>query len=200
MGDIREKKAALVKQIAIHLSLLLGEEWEPATKKDWCRSMVINENGARIFIRTDGDGDRLRVTGEYPGDHLPWGTDKPYITIAARRGADAIAKNIQRRFLPQYLPMFEKNMVMKVADERFQAQEEAAHESLREILGADRVFDGSIRFTGPGDSRGSMSISGGSVTLELRSLSFECARSVACSLVADRDKALAIQTERDSHT
>ena len=71
----------------------------------------------------------------------------------------------------------------------------AMQKELCEILGGERVFDKSIRFTGPGGSRGSMTVSGGSVTLELGSLSFKAAQKLARSLIFDRDKELARQRE-----
>lgn len=179
-----EEQQILVRDIATHLAMLLID-WKPLTGEHSRRAKVVRKDSAEIWIRIDGD--RIRTSGLYPGNHLPWGTDYAYITTAMSRGAETIARDIQRRFLPKYLPLFERNMRMKAADEEYQCLEEAVKKALCEILGGERVFDKSIQFTGPGGSHGSMTVSGSSVTLELRSLGFEDAKSIARFLVDRRN-------------
>ena len=186
---------ALTKEIAGHL----GGPWVYGGQGTYSwQAKIVQSNDAEICIKATGVSDyrRLFVAGIYPGNHLPFGTEHPRITVAVSRGAEAIAKDIERRFLPQYLPLFEQNMQAKADDEEFRRKETAARDSLAEALDGEIVFDHSIRFAGPDNSYGTMTVGGDTVTVELRSLGVESAKRLAHFLLIDRSKAAAMTANR----
>lgn len=53
-----------------------------------------------------GLGIRLEVSGTYDLNAYIRAEDKPRITLSVKKGAEAIAKDVQRRFLPKYEAVF----------------------------------------------------------------------------------------------
>ena len=114
----QELREELAPQIAAALSNLLAQTWahKPPPDRDWY-TYITGPRGCGIHASVDShNGGRLAIIGLWPdpirdtrGTHTfyPY-KDRPRITVAFGRGAQAIAKDITRRFLPKYLPMWEQ--------------------------------------------------------------------------------------------
>lgn len=181
----------LTKEVAQYL----GKPWVYGGKGTytWQAKIVRNDN-AEIGTKATGPADnrRIVVTGTYPGNHLPFSTERPRITAAVGRGAEMIAKDIVRRFLPKYLALFEQNMKAKAESEEFHRNEEKARISLCEAVRGKIAFDNSIRFNGPNKNcYGKIEVHswGDHATIELKNIDFMAAHRLAKFLMADRTKA-----------
>jgi len=166
----------LTREIAEHL----GRSWKPITTEDGRRSKIVQQkSGAEIWIRGEdpyGIGlARVAISGLYPGNHLPWGTEYPHITAAVSRGPEAIAKDIERRFLPRYLPLFEQNMKAKAEDEERERKKWAYTEAFIKALDGELAFDQTVRFKGPANCYGNIRVNGDTVDLRLTSLDLDTA-------------------------
>jgi hypothetical protein len=183
----RERKArelelqVLAEATALHL----GKPWEyqkPPHDCGWIGRIV---NGkAEIHLRRNVD--RVTVRGRYPGDNLPWSTKPLKITVAWHRGADALAKEIRRRFLPTYLVLYGQSQKAQREDEARLKQEDETKAKLLDSLSGTLHRGRAIHFSGPGDSRGTAEVSGGSVRFELRGMSHEDACWLAAILQQHR--------------
>jgi len=82
---------------------------------------LVRADGAGIHIKGNGynyeESQRLEITGKWPAQIRIDGNlysfypsyrnrDNPRITVAKARSNAAIAKDIERRFLPKYLPLY----------------------------------------------------------------------------------------------
>lgn len=125
--ELRDK---LAPQIAAALSKLLAQAWvhKPPREGYWY-TYIIGPGGCGIHVGLDRG--RLNIAGQWPepiidgcGAHTfyPY-QDRPLITVGFSRGAQAIAKDISRRFLPKYLPMWEQ-MVQQRLDHIDQGKRE----------------------------------------------------------------------------
>lgn len=132
----QELQQELAPQIAATLSDLLGQTWTHAPPPERCWYTYITGPGGcgiHVSLDTRNSGGRLNITSQWPeqindgrGTHsfYPY-QDRPHITVGFGRGAQAIAKDIARRFLPKYLPMWEQMLQRRAAymDERKREQE-----------------------------------------------------------------------------
>src|SRR4029077_333144 len=100
----------------------------------------------------------------------------PEISVSGERGAQAIAKEIKRRFLPAYLPLLAKAIARRVEANTYEDKTRANLAMLAEIVGARLPEDHgrtTTYFTG-----GDIQVSGDSITLKLSSLSVEQAKQI----------------------
>ena len=70
-------------------------------------------------------------------------TKAPCITCAASRGAEAIAKDIERRFLPQYLPLYEQQAERMIAT----LESAAYRRDILDRLNATGFMQGTVHLT-----------------------------------------------------
>lgn len=134
----------LAQGIASHLD---GWEAQPFEENN-NRAHITHETGATFGITIDAYGkkDRVEVYGIYP--HYPYrkngnanrgyplsGVDTPRITCALSRGPEAIAKDIERRFLNKYIRCYELAVERIAQDEEYQNDQEACISRLADILG-----------------------------------------------------------------
>ncbi len=103
----------VVKAIARVLGWLFDATWDG---ENLTTARLVGPDGARIHIRVStydyrpDDGSRLEISGSYP-HHPRYGSfsrEYPSITVAASKEPQVIARDIQRRFLPKYLPLYQK--------------------------------------------------------------------------------------------
>jgi len=155
LQEHRERLAALVQGIASHLD---GWEALPIGEQRG-RAYIEHETGAKFGITLDayGNKERVEVYGTYP--HYPHrkngkgnrgyvlsGEDTPRITCALSREAEAIAKDITRRFLGEHIRCHELAVERIARDERYQDDQEAIMLSLADILGEKVGNHGNIYY------------------------------------------------------
>lgn len=111
-SDIRP----LAREIARHF----GQGWTmEEAPPDWgeqvrTRAYLVHEDGRRIMLLAHwGPGGKMHVCGDYGEDNgrrvypkdvgaIRWDEEAPAINVSPHRGAEAVAKDIARRFLPRY--------------------------------------------------------------------------------------------------
>ena len=102
------------------------DSWQVSNSQPTSNIQLDGPAGAGLYLRTPyWEKDRVVVGARWPtadvnGQHEtfqpyfssygPNPTKPPRITCAIARGAEAIAKDIERRFLPQYLPLYEQQV------------------------------------------------------------------------------------------
>lgn len=113
--DNKKQLHRLAAEVAHHL----GEEWSaPGSQKHNYVVCLDGPNAARIAARIADPGGkqaRVEIWGAWPGVRTASGSlkrfaphgEKYQITCAISRGAEAIAKDIQRRLLPDFLPRWD---------------------------------------------------------------------------------------------
>jgi hypothetical protein len=106
--------ATFSRRIADHLP---GWNWQQHDKVYFQDSlqMLAGSEGAKIDLHFDKQHGRICIGGVYPidGNGVYPGNDKDRptdITVSARREPIAIAREIQRRFLPAYLAAYRKGL------------------------------------------------------------------------------------------
>jgi len=95
-------------------------EWEVEIKPvgfDRAHPQMTAPNGARVYFNLQGKGDntmqgKIWVSGFYPQHNGFYHSDaKPenrvHIGVSLHRGAEVLAKEIKRRFLPDYLSLYD---------------------------------------------------------------------------------------------
>jgi hypothetical protein len=151
---------------------------------------IIGPNEAELSIRIETYGSRkgrIEISGNFHIgrgrefiDVREWnGSERsklPEISVSGERGAQAIAKEIKRRFLPEYLPLLAKAIARRNEANSYEDKTRANLATLAEIAGA-RVPEERGRtttyFTG-----GDIQVCGDSITLKLSSLSVEQAKQI----------------------
>jgi len=94
-----------IRPIATAVVETLGERWT-LEEQDYSTGLtLVNDTGARLFMRINWrDESRVVISGEYPKQ--PMYTHSPVsheITVARTKSGKAIAGDILRRLLPEYL-------------------------------------------------------------------------------------------------
>jgi hypothetical protein len=172
--------SAVVQQVALHL----GPPWkfnQLGEPSHW-RFEIIDGQGRSLVFCHDTRADRFRIGGAFPRDWpRPHSGDYRNIGISAARSPKAIAADVSRRLLPQYLAAFEQ-AAQRHREERV---EEERLELVQQALA--RVTGGRVVSHGQRSGRGAVFFEGGKaevwsfgrVDLELRDLTPETAIQIA---------------------
>ena len=123
--------------IATHLSAQSGYTWtlEVQDSEHWHR--LHGPDGACINLhRVWNHAERLRIKGVFPQgpnreDCLPYPTKLPAITVARARGAEAISRDIVRRFLPPYTELLQQAQARKA---QLEADDAAQHALMARLV------------------------------------------------------------------
>ena len=142
-----------IRQIGGFVATALGEAWKVDTSAEFNHAVSIKraDDGASVFLRIGPYGPRngrLIISGEYPGTYDQHRVDRHEITVAADKDPGKIARDIERRLLPDYLPDLEKVRERIAADERAATTRAAALAALGEV-GANET-NGRIYISLPG--------------------------------------------------
>lgn len=143
------KLRALTAAIAKHL-----EGFRPDGREDLGHMGQMTHPDGRcinLFMRGYGaDAGRAEVTGDYPKDRQgsyqgprEWGVigykeDLPRISVNASRDPEAIAKDIARRFLPEYSRLYAACLVKKTEREEYRDDKKQQAEQILAALGKKR--------------------------------------------------------------
>jgi hypothetical protein len=140
----------LAQKIARYLD---GWTWKKPCREESQRywQTLAGPDGAQLHLGYDDHRGRLEIGGVYPRDGssiYPWNDqDRPGdITISARRDPQAIAKDIQRRFLPAYLAAYLKGLEMLHKAKAYQDAKKELAARLAALCGADLDRNG-VEFT-----------------------------------------------------
>jgi hypothetical protein len=115
----------------------------------------------------------------------------PEISVSGTRGAAAIAKEIKRRFLPEYFPLLQKAIDKRDAANSYEDNTRANLTALAAIVNAsvpterDRT---TASFYHNDKAYGDIQVSGDSVTLKLSSLTMKQAQSILAMLTEKADQ------------
>lgn len=117
-----------------NVGMQLGPEWTVSESEmfSWrTDAHIARADGASVYLSIDKG--RITVGGIYPtGGHV---LHRPKdISVAVTRGAVAIAQEITRRFLPAYLPVYQRACEQAEATKVFEAGRRQALEALATIL------------------------------------------------------------------
>lgn len=122
----RAKRILFVKALAVEL----GATVDPIEHENDAWGHRITLEGRKMFLRFDRNGisdtspDRIEISGSWPSYTLPGGgprictprdcgaisynSKSPEISCNPERGANAIAKDMRRRFLPEFERLYDK--------------------------------------------------------------------------------------------
>lgn len=181
----------IAKQVA---SFLPGWTWRGPLYEhtEDTHAVIRNAEGAEVTISGNGwtrDGRLTISAGRWPkskkGDefapsrHGNSGDEAPSITVAETRSAKEIAREVERRFLPDYLPLYAKMVERRDLTDVRQDSTKTASEKLAKIVGgkvqgSDRG-DGEVQWFHDDDTYGdAKSHDGGQDwTLSIHGLSYE---------------------------
>lgn len=134
---------ALVGQILPHMP-----PWYVDHGHDFYNVKVIHPDMPEAALWFGYERKRLTLSGGYPDGHLPYG-ETPHISVSAERSPESIAKDIHRRFLPQYLALFAQCLKEKAECEANIAHTNAVLDELGSLVGrkpryVDKSRDGSL--------------------------------------------------------
>ena len=201
-----------LQEFTRQVAMAMGFEWTYAPPKNledptkW--GQITGPDGCAIRMNGDGwnweNSDRLRVWGTWPEsirrqDGQRWDF-QPYrdnrvqeITCAISRGPRAIAGDILRRYVPEYLVQWQEQVEHRDKALREEAEVAAAYEELGEALNvqpSNHGCDGASRVRLPyssGDPYGEFKVSaygGLHVKIEADNLPMETALQIARLLAA----------------
>jgi hypothetical protein len=164
MGTSREDYAALlpvVQEIALQLTAKTKSEWTLRKNEEPEPYFHLLSGNAHLLISTEyGKPERLVIDGNKPrgkdnqyvhayeqgADGRGWNEVKySSITVATKRGAETIAKEIISRFLPDYLNAVRLTLATIATDEAYEtarfANLQACASTLNEVLTAPNGYN-----------------------------------------------------------
>jgi hypothetical protein len=191
--DRREAEERLEK-IAPRVAYLLG--YELVDRDDTHIAELLSPVGYRIFLNPGWQGgyDKLSIGAAWPLDDerrqvtSSYDASIPRINVSFTRKPEDIAKEIQRRFLPEWEPLWQKAMARLESSRSHEHSTKSNAVQLAEIVGVDpsEVDRGGkfslYRSSIFPESISDVKVSGDSVTLELHT-DVEGAKEILRSLV-----------------
>ena len=178
-----EERMDQVRQIAN----ALGSDYAAELPKDetWNERTITGPNNERFSVGPIWNKpDMLQIRGEYPNDgrghtYAPRPHTVATIRVRVDRSPAIIAKEIKRRFLPQYQPVLEKAMERKFSHEDYDRDRLSLGQELAAILGVQCNEDGhSVFGIGEGSYADVEAGGEGTACLNLRSIPADKARAI----------------------
>lgn len=159
----------MISDLARQVAVELGGEWvyqEPPEPRHW-EAIQRRLDGATITLRMDKN--RLRISGQalepIYGTGNSWydSSDRQVIGCAATKSPAQIAKDIERRLLPKYLPLYQEAVRGRAQYVERQSLKSSLLAQLAEaspgvILRHDKVH---LRYDSPGQPHGVLEVSMG---------------------------------------
>jgi hypothetical protein len=141
----------LAQDIAAHLS----DGWVAQPREaHWIVAIVRQSDEATIYL--ERNSGRLAVLGGFPtpedGCSFVQADKRPKITVAEGRSAKAIAEDIARRFLPVYLPLYARAVVLRDEHRQAEARRQEELHLLAEAAGGTIMHNG-VRWYGRYDGK-----------------------------------------------
>lgn len=163
------------------IGLMLGWQYkQPAPNESQRWATLVGPDGASISVsQVWNQKGRLQISCHFPGGN--WGAEKrPIISVSISKRPEDIARDIERRLLPAYLPLYQKAVERLRAEEEREAADLALAARLAAILGVEPLGT-EINWYGTGDFRGgsgTIRVSGGNVSFDLRWIDPEKAEAI----------------------
>lgn len=112
---------------------LLPGTWiiDPKQHDSTWATVLIDEEGRGLFCSI-ATKDKIEISGNWPRNYLP--TERRTIKVSAGRDTQALAKDIQRRFLPWYLETYAEQMTVKAATEKHVVDTQALSDELSAMV------------------------------------------------------------------
>lgn len=147
------EKTHALHNLAAQIAALLGEGWSYTdTSGDQWATIAHADGRALSLSHVGGWGKkplRLAVSGSYPSYQDEQGRSQrvmppdlynpkeeyPEITVSLEKTAEAMAKDIQRRFLPEYSRIWERCQELKQSRAEYADAKRRAHAELAAIAG-----------------------------------------------------------------
>ncbi len=154
----------------------------------WVQLRCLADGAEFSLGRIWNDRGRLEVHGVYPRhdglDAVPYGVARPVVRVSSTREPQAVAKDLERRFLGPFLAVLEQTRARVRELEAYERRRRALADRLIEALGG---LGPSVRRSTEGDDvhvylvegSGDFRPSDGDVTVELYGVSAEVAVAVA---------------------
>jgi hypothetical protein len=149
MNDTQQLLSLFGDSVALHLSA--GKLWWKLDRADDTHIKLRGADGMKIslwcggisFMLQDNQPDKIKfeVHGEYPPDTYLAPEDKPQINVSYSKGAKAVAKDIERRFLSKYVPLYYEKLEIQQGIERGRAARERLLGTLQQVLDWEEVRD-----------------------------------------------------------
>jgi hypothetical protein len=180
------RKLCSLATLSPRVAALLGGGWSSAIRdENFPKPELAHESGAGIWLHRDSRTNRITVTGYWPRvgttamSFAP--SPAPHITVAGDVTAERLAREIERRFLVEYLPEFEKQ---KARAEATTEHENRTRTNLERLAGQ---FGLSIRGSeqahyysrsGEPSRYGDIRVNGDSVRIDVGGLTVEQAEAI----------------------
>jgi hypothetical protein len=188
--DTNEQRA-----LAAQVATALGWSTAPAPKwgdPETAPHQLAGPNGERLWINTLwNNSERVEISADWPTNEKgestkPYGANVASITVALARGADAIAKSIKGRILPEYLTLLQKAQENAKSHNEYLAQKRAQAKRIQEACplleqGTDinrQPVDGSLTFRRIG-LYGGFEVANGTAKIDITNLSIDLAVKIA---------------------
>lgn len=176
--------AAGVAAALYHPNQAEAQTWRyvipPESEADWGTRRIRRGDGAELVFHFDQRG-RLTIRGEYPRSKSgeAYERDTVSISVSPARGIRAIAEEVRRRLLPDYLLKFAGAMERKRKTDEYDRQRDALADELIGCVGMTAHTEGRFSFYAQDAGSGEVEAHGdGTVSLRLRSIPAEQAKEI----------------------
>jgi hypothetical protein len=200
--EVAEKQAALaaLETLRTDLARILNFKYVTFPAAEEREGYLVTPEGARVYVSYEGYNqyERVSVSGylnigknnQYVEAYDPANNNQRVslesISVAVKRGAEVIAKEITRRFLPQYLRIFALAQARVRRDVEYQSNVRRNLVTLLPLIGKTekdlREDYSEISYYTEGRGYGTIRSHEDSVTLTLNSVSVEKAKQILAIL------------------
>lgn len=192
--EYKQRMNALYEGIVKHLDGWSIHMREGESDWDYRLTLVSAVNGQAIWLKFGSGANRgkIHVSGSWPvGKGQRWTSpsdvreESPSINVTESRGYEAIAREIKRRFLPEYIRIFTKLVEKIERDEAYEDRKLSAWQRIAKspLLGGSARDDRQTGYFSLERGYGTARMEGDdSVTFELRSMPLEMAQAVLTAL------------------
>ncbi len=177
-----------LKQLAEWIAEQMGDWQTLDIQSNHNHALTHTENGVAMKLRVSIEGGRLRVSADSMGMYdFTWREERfPVISCSLTKTPPQMARDIERRVLPEYRALLEKVIARKaLSDERKRKQHECC-QRIADLLNTEmrqaqgRQSDPSVYCYGKGTSSIEFIVmSDTTVKIEIRGAAFEAALQIA---------------------
>lgn len=131
------------KVLAVGAILGMVVEFYPDEDMRWYRWAILTKDAQKIRISngTNGEEHKLHISGDFPrtikGESVFYGISQSAINVSESKTPEQIARDLERRFLPVYLPELEKTVERVKETNIYYQKREANIEKLAKYFGVE---------------------------------------------------------------